>query len=198
MYFDTVLKALEQLLKDESINQGNLGGLTWTTTRERFDPWNVKADKFPLVNITYNAGSFDEGRGSQTDQTHGASYILDCYASANAFAVGTSITPKDQRAADVLHELITRVYYTVMSEINRDIGLPAGKIVTPWVNRIEKFIPTESNVPIEGVIAARLTVSMSFQEFPPTNTGVPLSVVNITTDTSDGALVEQQFENLDT
>ena len=194
MYFDTVLKALEQLLKDESVNQIFLGGTGWETTRERFDPWNSEADGFPLVNVSYNTGSFDESKGSQTEQTHDSNYIVDCYSSANALKSGSDIIPKDQRAADALHFFVSQIYYTLMSELHRDIGLPAGMVVTPWVNRIEKFVPTETGVAVEGVIAARLSLSMSFREYPPVFTGVPLEIVRVDTDTDKGGLVEQQFD----
>ena len=195
MYFETVLLALEQLLKEESANQVTLGGEGWTTVRERFQPWAAR--EFLVVNVVYNSGSFDQGKGSQTDQMHDAAYAIDCYASKNAIEEESVIIPGDQRAADALHFLITKVYYTVMSEINRDIGLPAGKIVTPWVTRIEKFVPTESNVPIEGIIAARLTLSMEFKEEPPVATGVPLEVTGIITDTTNDGLVEQDIDQTD-
>jgi len=194
MYFDTVLKAVEQVLADESQNQLSLGGVGWSTVRERFDPWNAKVDKFPLVNVAYNTSLFDEGRGSQYDQTNDANYILDCYASAKAVEIAGEIIPKDQEAADVLHALITKVYYTVMSPINRDMGLPSGMIETPWISRIEKFIPTESNIPVEGILAARLSLKITFKENPPLTSGVALDTVRVDTDTSDGGLVEQEFD----
>lgn len=195
MYFDFVLKAIEQVLKDESENQISLGGSGWETVRERFDPWTLKSSP-QVVNVSFNSASFDTSGVNQFDQTNDANFSIDCYALANAIESGGVIIPKDQRAADVLHALVSKVYYTVMSPINRDLGLEAGKIETPIVLRIEKFIPSESNIPVDGIIAARLSVKITFKEFPPLNEGVALGKVGVDTDTSDGGLVEQEFNTI--
>lgn len=194
MYFGTVLDALEQLLKDESANQINLGGEGWTTVKERFSPWDT--NEFPIVNIVYNSGSFDKSAGSHSDQTHAGAYLIDCYNRADAVESAGNITPMDESAAIGLHLLVTKIYYSLMTEVNRDIGLPIGKVVSPWVDRIEKFIPTENNVPVEGIIAMRITLSMNFKEFPPIGTGADLETLEVITDTDEGGLVEQTFDNL--
>lgn len=194
MYFGTVLDALEQLLKDESTNQVNLGGEGWTTVKERFSPWDT--GEFPVVNIVYNSGNFDKSRGSHSDQTHSGAYLIDCYARADAVENAGIIRPMDESAAISLHLLVTKIYYSLMTEVNRDIGLPIGKVVSPWIERIEKFIPTENNVPVEGIIAVRITLTMQFKEFPPIGTGNTLEIIEAITDTEDGGLVEQTFDNL--
>lgn len=193
MYFDVVLKALETMLKNEAQNQVDLGGSGWDTTRERFDPWN--SDEFPLVNVAFNAAAFDESQVNQEDQNNKANYIVDCYASANALIHDDgSIVPKDQRAADVLHALISKVYYSIMTPVNRDLGLTPGTIETPIVLRIEKFVPTESNIPVSGIIASRLSVKITFDEFPPLVSGIPLKTINIDTETQSGGDMGQELD----
>jgi len=196
MLFDTVLKALETTLKAESANQITLGGTGWETVRERFDPWNVTVDKFKpgVVNVAWSASNFPEGQGNNFDQTSLSTYDLDCYAAEKSLESGGEIIPRDQRAADVLHTLVTKVYYTVMSPIYYDLGLTPGTIVKPWISNIAKFIPVETNIPIQGVLAARLTCKIQFCEIPPEKSGVDLQIINVKSNTTDGAQVEQQID----
>ncbi len=195
MYFDTVLKAIETVLKAESLNQIALGGTGWNTVRERFSPWSTGVDEFKpgVVNIVWSASNFPDSEGNNFDQSNIASFDLDCYASQRGIESAGAITPKDQRAADVLHTLITKVYFTIMSPINYDLGLIAGTIVRPWITSIAKFVPTEANVPILGVIAARISCRVKFEETPPVFAGVDLDEISLETSTADGGLVEQEF-----
>jgi len=187
MYFDTVLKAIESTLKTESANQITLTGTGWKTVRERLDPWNIETDEFNpgVVNVAWSASNFPEGEGNSFDQTSITTYDVDCYASEKGLNTSGVITPKDQRAADVLHALITRVYYTLMSPIYYDLGLTAGTIEKPWVASVNKFIPMETNISLEGVLAARLSYKIKFKETPPCATGVALTSVNIESNNTD-------------
>lgn len=197
MYFDTVLKAIETTLKAESVNQIALGGTGWKTVRERFDPWTVDVDELNpgVANIAWSSSNFPDGEGSNFDQTSMSSFDIDIYASQRGLEVGGVITPKDQRAADVLHALITKIYYTIMSPVYYDLGLEPGTIVRPWITNIVKFIPTETNIPIEGVLAARLSCRIKFEEIPPQISGVNLEIINIDANRNDDVdLVEQTFD----
>lgn len=197
MYFDTVLKAIETTLAAEAANQIALGGIGWKTVRERFDPWNVEVDEFNpgAVNIVWSSSNFPDGEGNNFDQTSISSFDIDCHASQKGLESGGVITPKDQRAADVLHALITKVYYTIMSPVYYDLGLTPGKIVRPWITGIVKFVPTENNIPIEGAIAARFSCRIKFEEIPPQIEGVNLEIINVDTNRDDDVdLVEQQFD----
>ena len=196
MYFDTVLKAVESTLAAESANQITLGGTGWKTVRERFDPWNVDVDEFNpgVVNVVWSSSNFPDSEGNNFDQSSLSSFDVDCYASEKGLESGGVITPKDQRAADVLHALISKVYYTIMSPIYYDLGLTPGKIVRPWITNIAKFVPHETNIPIMGVIAARLSCRIKFEEIPPEFSGVNLEIVNVKTTTSDGGLVDQTID----
>lgn len=196
MYFDTVLKAVESTLAAESANQITLGGTGWKTVRERFDPWNVDVDEFNpgVVNVVWSSSNFPDSEGNNFDQSSLSSFDVDCYASEKGLESGGVITPKDQRAADVLHALVSKVYYTIMSPIYYDLGLAPGKIVRPRITNIAKFVPHETNIPIMGVIAARLSCRIKFEEIPPQSEGVNLEIVNVKTYTSDGGLVDQTFD----
>jgi len=196
MYFDTILKAIEAVLKAEAENQVNLGGTGWQTVRERFDPWNVAVDRFKpgVANVVWSASSFDDSESTQFDNVSLTEFVVDCYASSEAQETSNIITPKDQLSADVLHTLITKVFYTLMSRINIDFGLTPGDHVMPFCTNIAKFIPTESNIPVNGVNAARLSYRVKHLETPPENEGVPLEIMNVKSNRSDGVLyVEQQF-----
>ncbi len=196
MQFDIVLKAIETTLKAESANQISLGGTGWRTVRERFDPWTVEVDEFNpgVANVVWSSSNFPEGEGNNFDQTSLSSFDIDCYASEKGLESGGVITPKDQRAADVLHAVVSKVYFTIMSPIYYDLGLTPGKIVRPWISNIAKFVPHENNVAIEGAIAARLSCRIKFEEIPPEFSGVNLEIVNVKTYTSDGGLVDQTLD----
>lgn len=197
MYFDTVLKAIEATLAAEAANQVALGGTGWKTVRERFDPWTVDVDEFSpgVANVVWSASNFPDGEGGNFDQTSMSSFDIDCYAAQKGLESGGIVTPKDQRAADVLHTLVTKIYYTIMSPIYYDLGLTPGKIVRPWITNIVKFIPTEANIPIQGVVAARLSCRIKFEEIPPQVEGVDLEIINLDANRDDDVdLVEQQFD----
>ncbi len=196
MYFDTVLRAIESTLAAEAANQVALGGTGWQTVRERFDPWNVETDEFNpgVANVVWSSSNFPDGEGNNFDQTSMTSFDIDLYASQKGLESGGVITPKDQRAADVLHVLITKIYHTILSPINYDLGLTPGKIVRPWITNIVKFVPTETNIPIEGVLAARLSCRVKHEEIPPQTEGVNLEIINVDANRDDDVdLVEQQF-----
>ncbi len=199
MYFDTVLKAIESTFVAESANQITLGGTGWKTVRERFDPWNVEVDELNpgVVNVVWSSSNFPDGEGNNFDQSSLSSFDVDCHASEKGLESGGVITPRDQRAADVLHALVTKVYYTIMSPIYYDLGLTPGMIVRPWITNIAKFVPHENNIPIEGSIAARLSCRIKFEEIPPQKKGVDLvdlEIINVKTNTPDGGLVDQTFD----
>lgn len=187
MVFDIVLKAIEAVLAAEAINQVNLSTTGWKTVRERFRPWNVNVDKMNpgVANIVWDVSNFPDSEGNQFDMTSLSTFQIDCYASQKAMESGGVIIPKDQRAADVLHTLITKIFYTITSPINIDMGLTPGAIVKPWVTNIVKFIPSENDVPLEGVIAARISCRTKFKEVPPQGEGVPLEVVNVDANRAD-------------
>lgn len=197
MFFDDVLKAIECTLKTESLNQIKLGGKGWTTVRERFDPWNVDVDKHcaGIANIVWSSSNFPGSEGNNFDQTSISAFEIDCYASkAGSKLPGGSIIPKDQNTADLLHEIITKIYYTIMSPVYYDLGLTPGLIVRPWISNIVKFIPTEANIPIVGVLAARMSCGVKFEEIPPQIEGVDLEAINVDTNRDDDVdYVEQQF-----
>lgn len=197
MYFDVVLRAVEAVLKAESANQIALGGVGWRTVRERFDPWQAVEDEFKpgLVNVTWNQSTFDAGKSSNHESSSDSQFVVDCYASDVGLDSGGVITPKDQRAADVLHSLITKVYYTLSSTINFDMGLTPGTITKPFITDVQKFIPTKNNTPLRGIIAARVSLRVEFVEQPPESQGVPLEVVNLKSyNENSDILTEQTFE----
>jgi len=199
MFFDDVLKAIESTLKAESDNQIALGGKGWVTVRERFDPWNVDVDDqySGVVNVSWSSSNFPGSEGNNFDQTSNSVFEIDCYAAQKGKGLpGGSIIPKDQNAAILLHEIITKVYYTIMSPVYYDLGLTPGTIVRSWVSNIIKFIPTESNIPIVGIIAARMTCNIKFEEIPPQIEGVDLEVINIDTDRDDDVDYVDQTVNL--
>ena len=197
MYFDTVLRAIEATLAAEAANQVALGGTGWKTVRERFDPWNVEVDEFNpgIVNVVWSSSNFPDGEGNNFDQTSILTFDIDVYTSQKGLESGGVVTPKDQRAADVLHALISKIYYTIMSPINFDLGLTPGTIVRPWITNMVKFVPTETNIPIEGVVAARLSCRIKIKEVPPQAEGVDLEIINVDTDREDDVdYVEQTFD----
>jgi len=196
MYFDTVLKAIENTLAAESANQVTLGGTGWKTVRERFDQWTVEVDELNpgVVNVVWSSSNFPDGEGNNFDQSSLSSFDVDCYASQKGSESGGVITPKDQRVADTLHALISKVYYTIMSPIYYDLGLTPGMIAKPWVTNIVKFVPSEANISIMGVLAARLSCRIKFEEIPPQSEGVNLEIINVKSDTPDGAQVDQTFD----
>lgn len=197
MRFDTVLKAIETTLAAEAANQVALGGIGWRTVRERFDPWNVEVDEFNpgVANVVWSASNFPDGEGNNFDQTSLSSFDIDCYASQRGIENAGVITPKDQRAADVLHALVTKIYFTIMSPIYYDLGLTPGTIVRPWITNMVKFVPTETNIPIQGVIAARVSCRVKHEEVPPQAEGVDLEIVNVDTDRDDDVdYTEQQID----
>jgi len=191
MQFDTILKAIELVLRAEAENQIKLNGTGWKTVRERFDPWNVVVDKMNpgVANIVWTSSNYDSGESTQFENSAISTFSIDCYVSAKATESGWNVVPKDQNAGDVLHTLIAKVYYTVMSRINIDMGLTAGTIVQPFVTRIDKYIPTESNILINGIIAARISCQVKHLEIPPEGEGVPLNVVNVKSYKDEGQTI---------
>ena len=82
-----------------------------------------------------------------------------------------------------------------MSPIYYDLGLTPGTIVRPWITNMVKFVPTEQDIPIQGVIATRISCTVKFEEIPPQAEGVDLEIVNVDANRDDDVdYIEQQFD----
>lgn len=197
MRFDIILRAIEAVLFAESENQKKLGGYGWHTVRERFDPWSLTFDKFNpgAVNVSWSSSNYPEAESDHFEMVSNSEFSVDCYASEKAFEIVGTVFPKDQRTADILHALISKVFYTLMSPINIDLGFAPGYVIRPFVTSVNKFIPTQSGVPVQGVLAARFAYRIKHLEIPPEAAGVSLNYINVKSNREDGVLyVEQDFD----
>ena len=95
--------------------------------------------------------------------------------------------PVDESSVLALHRIVRLVRNIIMHpdntylKLTQTVGSRTGNLVgRRWINSKEMFQPQIGDRPVQGVIACRIPLSVSFSETPVTETYNTLEVVGIT------------------
>lgn len=209
--FEVVRDQIALILVTEVANQMALASaatkdpLDWKMRifTERSNPWEQflnlddATDKSPLINVWYDNGNFPENKGNTVErQAHEATYNLDCYGvgvSADVPAGGH--TPGDKEAAFEAQRAVRLVRNILMAAINTYLQLQ-GTVWQRWIQSITVFQPQIDNSAIQNIVAARIALRVTFNEFSPQVTPETLELVSVDIKrTEDGEIVlEADYE----
>ena len=175
---------------------------------ERFNPWEVFEDNgepVPVVNVWYDTSNFNPSDGDTVSrQKDDASYNIDMYALTQASDnVSGGHNPGDESTILELHRIVRLVRNIIMHpdntflQLTQTIGVKEQRLVwRRWINSKEIFQPQIGDRPVQGVIAARINLSVSFNEVSVIENFEPLEVVGVTAKRAeDGKIIfEADFD----
>lgn len=173
---------------------------------EKMNPFESLQDDqdgeaFPIVNVWYDNSNFNPKDGTPNDyQTDSATYNIDVYAAVPATDDPEGgHNPVDQSSVLALHRIVRLVRNIIMHpdntylKLTQTVGSRTGNLVgRRWINSKEVFQPQIGDRPIQGVIACRVVLSVSFPEIPVKETFVTLEEVGVTAKRAiDGKIILQ-------
>jgi hypothetical protein len=165
------------------------------TYTERSNPWeaylNDTAALTPIVNVWYDNSSFREATSNIVERQNAeAIFNIDCYAVANSSDnVAGGHNPGDQEAAFAVQRVVRLVRNILMSAEYTYLGL-RGLVWQRWPQTVTVFQPQQDRGNVRPVIAARIGLKVSFNEFSPQFSGNMLELLSTTVKrTEDGEVV---------
>lgn len=157
---------------------------------ERSNPWaewpdaedpasSASFDATPIVNVSFDNDTFDKSKGNVVSQQRADGvFNVDVYGrGVSASNGGSGHIPGDQAAALEAARALRLVRSILLAAPYINLGL--RKLVADrWVGSRTSIQPTNGERPVQHVMAARLSLQVSYLEFAPQWDGVPLELVS--------------------
>jgi len=176
--FETVRDAIAQILSNETANQMALAALAaldpeeWNMViyMERFTPIESQLNNpglgTPIVNVSWDSSSFSAEKSNLIERRHSTGlYNIDVYGfgAARPDGLGGHV-PGDVDTALRLQRAVRLVQQIIMSPEHIYLGMQ-GLVSRRWISSINAFQPDQGSVPVQNVMAARLSFEVDFNEF---------------------------------
>lgn len=203
--FELIRDEIAAILVVEIVNQKALAVTAgkdpalwdFKTLIERSNPWELLEDsdgkitgEVPLVNVYFQSAS-DKPSSSNliNNQQFTGQFIIDCLASKVSTEDGQGVKQfGDELAAIDVQRVIklcrnilmSNIYTYIFTSIDSATGLPiANKSIVQKrnISEIQMFQPDLNDRPMENVVAARLTMSVDYQEFSPQSAQIELETI---------------------
>jgi hypothetical protein len=150
---------------------------------ERSTPWaeflEEPAGHPPIVNVSYDSGSFDGSQGSVVDrQASQALYHVDVYGVGVAREEDVGHEPGDRAAALEAHRAMRLVRRILMAGHYTYLGL-RGTVWRRWLRSTQVFQPAIDGRTVQHVVGARMTFEVTFNEFAPQVQGAALEELHV-------------------
>lgn len=201
--FEVIRDRIAEILLVESANQVALATAAlkpdpslWALKvyTERSDPWATFVDgtlgQTPRVNVWVDSLTYDKSKSDpiQTQLSDGV-FNIDCYGYGLTALSGSGQSPGDQEAALVVQRAVRLVRNILMAAENTYLGL-RGTVGLRWPQGVNFFQPAVGQSVIPNVMAARIALAVSFNEFSPQVDGDILEYVAVTARSAeDGEVV---------
>ncbi|MBL9108084.1 MAG: hypothetical protein JNM74_02390, partial [Myxococcales bacterium] len=150
------------------------------------NPWEEfrgapdQLDATPIVNVTFDAESFDRNKGNVFErQMARATFNVDCYGYGVSEDDGADgHTPGDQRAhLEVLR--VARLVRNMLMAATYVSLQQNGLVGARWIESITAFRPPPEARNVNKVDGARIVLSVDFVEFAPQVQGPPLALISV-------------------
>lgn len=181
---ELVRDQIAAILKLELVRQGELGlAPVPRVFVERSSPWGAAieepAREEPIVNVWFDTESFDGAASNSIErQKSDATFNVDVYAFAPSRETGPGHTPADEAAALACQKTMRVVRRILMSGQYTWLGL-RGLVWRRWPQTLGMFQPQIDQRSARRVIAARLALLVSFNEFSPQVVGETLETLTV-------------------
>lgn len=142
---------------------------------ERSNPWEQFLNdpppgpgRSPIINVWFDSETFPEGVGSTVDrQRADGLFNIDCYGFAvSADVVAGGHTPGDKAAAIEAQRAFRLVRNILMAATYTYLDL-RGVVAQRWPQSAEIFQPEISGRSVQQIVAARLVLRVTYNEFAP-------------------------------
>jgi hypothetical protein len=187
---EVVRDQIAAILKIELANQAVLSGKEQPRVFvERASPWGMflegAATAAPIINVWFDTESFD-GKSSNIveRQTAEGTFNVDCYGygvSIDDGEIGSTTgghSPGDQTAAFECQRALRLCRNILMAGPYTYLGL-RGLVGKRWPQTISMFQPAQDNRQAQHVVAGRLALQVTFNEFSPQVTADVLETLQI-------------------
>lgn len=147
----------------------------------------------PVVNVWFERWSLDKESSSAVDRQRVTGvFNVDCYARGLAKDPGgVGHIAGDQDAAERAHAAGRLVRNILMAGHYTYLAL-RGTVAERWVDSLSTFQPSVNGEAVQQVVACRLAVSVSFNEFSPQVPAQPLELLSVDVNRAeDGQLVAE-------
>lgn len=181
---EIVRDQIAAILKIELANQAVLTGQPQPRVfLERSNPWGMflegSSSEPPIINVWLDTLSYDGAASNIVErQKAEATFNIDAYGYGVSVPNDTGHDPGDQRAALECHRAIRLARRILMSAHYTYLGL-RGTVWKRWPQTITAFQPQIDNRAVQGVVAGRLALVVSFNEFSPQVTGELLETLSV-------------------
>ena len=169
---------------------------------ERSNPWeqflnNPEADSSPLVCVWWDNSNFPEGKGNTSARQQATGiFNIDCYgfATAEDNPVGGH-KAGDEEAAFAMQRTVRLVRNILMAADYTYLGL-RGVVGQRWLSSITSVQPQIDKNTAQPIVAARLALRVTFNEFSPQVAEEVLEELAVTVKRAEDGevLVEAEFE----
>ncbi len=214
--FEVVDLQIAAILAQETIDQQALAVIAgkdsdlwrFDVFSEKMNPFEVfqdDQDAFPVVNVWYDSSNFNPKDGDVLGrQKDDATYNIDVYATVPATDnPDGGHNPVDQSSVLALHRVVRLVRNIIMHpdntylKLNQTVGSRTGNLVgRRWIQSKEVFQPQIGDRPVQGVVACRVVLSVSFPEIPVNEEFDTIEVIGVTAKRAiDGKIIfEADFD----
>jgi hypothetical protein len=182
---EVVRDQIAAILTVEVAKQGELGlSPVPRVFVERSNPWGQlleePADERPIINVWFDTASFDGSASSITErQKCDATFNVDVYAFGTSEADGADgHAPGDELAALACQRMLRLVRQILMSAHYTYLGL-RGTVWKRWPQTLTMFRPTTDDRSAQNILAGRLALVVTFNEFSPQVAGEPLETLSL-------------------
>jgi hypothetical protein len=151
---------------------------------ERSNPWdqfqNDPADRSPLVNVWWDTETFDKKASNSIERQKGdAVFNLDCYGyGKSSDNVAGGHNPGDKEAAFEAHRAVRLVRNIIMAAENLYLVLQ-GTVWGRFIQSITIFQPDQNAQVVQQIVAARIALAVSFNEFSPQVVAETLELLSV-------------------
>lgn len=207
--FEIIRDQISLILANEVANQkvlattANKNPKEWDLKiyAERTNPWDeyqdADSDDTPVVNVWFETETFERASSNVIDRQKAIGvFNIDCYGFAVSESYGPGHKAGDELAALKVHKAVKLVRNILMASENTYLKLPRGVAWDRILQSITIFQPTLDGHQSLKIVAARLTLNVSYNEFSPQFEGENLESISIDiTKASDGQiLAEADFD----
>lgn len=138
-------------------------------------------DRSPIVNVWYDSSNFDPASSNISERQKSESvFNIDCYGYSESSPDPDNADghlPGDREAAFVMQRAVRLVRNILMSDTYTYLAL-RNTVWHRWPQSITSFQPEQNEVRVQNVIAARIALSVSFNEFSPQTPGNALELIS--------------------
>ncbi len=139
---------------------------------ERSNPWEKfldpeETDTTPIVNVWYDTSTFDPSASNTFErQKTEAIFNIDVYGTGQSTATDNGHSSGDELASLEAQRMLRLVRNILMASINLNLQLK-GLVWNRWPQSVKIFQPQAGERPVNHVVAGRLALSVTFNEFSP-------------------------------